>query len=121
MQGEVSRHEIMMLIENTAIIATVFNEEASMERWLDSIAFQSAWPEEFVIVDGGSSDRTVVLITKYAWPLGFPVPKVIVKKCNIAEGRNLAIRNCRAEISSFHRCRISSRSRMVLSYHKGVD
>ena len=69
-----------------------------MDRWLGALASQTAWPEEFVIVDGGSTDGSVERITNHPWPTGVPTPRVIVQKCNIAEGRNLAIRSCSAGI-----------------------
>lgn len=87
-----------MIIKDTAIIATVFNEARSIKHWLGAIACQTMWPQEIVIVDGGSTDRTVEIISAYDWPVGFPVPNLIVRKCNIAEGRNIAIMNCRANL-----------------------
>lgn len=82
----------------TAIIATVYNEASTIHTWLAAIAEQSSWPEEFVIVDGASKDNTVEVISSHVWPEGFPAPKIIVQKCNIAGGRNIAIKNCSAEI-----------------------
>jgi len=60
---------------------------------LEALAAQTAVPEEFIIVDGASTDDTVAQITAFAWPSGFPKPRVIVERCNIATGRNIAIRN----------------------------
>ena len=87
-----------MKLPGTALIATVYNEASTIKDWLAALAVQSAWPEEFVIVDGASKDNTVALIAGHIWPTGFPAPKVIVQKCNIATGRNIAIKNCGAEI-----------------------
>jgi len=86
------------MISGTALIATVYQEGKGVRPWLDALAAQSDAPEEFVIVDGGSTDDTVAQITNYAWPAGFPKPRVIVQRCNIAVGRNLAIRNTAASI-----------------------
>jgi len=87
-----------MKLPGTSLIATVYNEAATIRNWLAALAAQSSWPEEFVIVDGASKDDTASIIASHVWPAGFPVPKVIVQKCNIAGGRNIAIQNCRAEI-----------------------
>jgi GT2 family glycosyltransferase len=80
-------------VAQTALIATVYQEGRNIRAWLEALATQSAFPEEFVIVDGGSTDDTVAQIESYAWPAGFPKPRVVVQRCNIAEGRNLAIRH----------------------------
>ena len=82
-----------MKIAGTALIATVYQEAGGVRRWLDSLAAQTVAPEEFLVVDGGSTDDTVTQILGYRWPAGFPQPRVIVQRCNIAAGRNLAIRN----------------------------
>jgi GT2 family glycosyltransferase len=87
-----------MKLPGTALIVTVYNEAATIQDWLAALAAQSAWPEECVIVDGGSKDNTCEIISGHPWPAGFPAPKVIVQQCNIAGGRNLAIKNCRAEL-----------------------
>jgi len=82
------------MIPGTALIATVYQEGSGIRRWLDAIAAQTAAPEEFVIVDGGSTDDTVAQIESHPWPAGFPRPRVVVQRCNIAAGRNIAVRNC---------------------------
>jgi glycosyltransferase involved in cell wall biosynthesis len=81
------------MISGTALIATVYQEGQGIRRWLDALAAQTEAPEEFVVVDGDSTDDTVAQITGYSWPAGFPKPRVIVQRCNIAAGRNLAIQN----------------------------
>lgn len=81
------------MIAGTTLIATVYQEGGGVRSWLDALAKQTAAPEEFLIVDGGSTDDTVAQITNYRWPGGFPQPRIIVQRCNIAAGRNLAIRN----------------------------
>lgn len=86
------------MIPGTALIATVFQESSGIRRWLDALAAQTECPEEFVIVDGGSKDDTVAQIEGYVWTGSFPKPRVIVERCNIATGRNIAVRNCTAPI-----------------------
>jgi GT2 family glycosyltransferase len=81
-----------------ALIATVFNEANSVPRWVDALRAQTVHPDEFVIVDGGSTDGTPDLMRKLFAAGGFPPPRIIVQRCNIAEGRNIAIRQTDAEI-----------------------
>jgi glycosyltransferase involved in cell wall biosynthesis len=80
------------------LISTVYNEEASLPQWIAAVRAQTIKPDEFVIVDGGSTDNTVELLRKGFGGDDFPAPKVLVRKSNIAEGRNLAIQNSTSEI-----------------------
>nr|MBP8293878.1 glycosyltransferase [Caldilineaceae bacterium] len=77
-----------------SVIVTVFNERASIERLLDSLAAQTRRPNEVVICDGGSRDGTAELIADYArrFPARLPGLRVIVTPgANISRGRNVAI------------------------------
>jgi glycosyltransferase involved in cell wall biosynthesis len=85
-------------IMRIALIATVFNEGEDIFRWAESIRKQTLQPDEFVVVDGGSTDGTPERLKKAFSHGDFPPPRIIVEKCNIARGRNLAIRNTTAEI-----------------------
>ena len=79
-----------------SFITTVFNEERTVGRFLESLAAQTRKPDEVVVVDGGSTDGTVGEIKKReALFDGF---KVLAKPCNIAEGRNLAVSEATGEI-----------------------
>ena len=48
-----------------SFITTVFNEENSIQKLLDSLLKQSKKLHEVVIVDGGSSDKTIERIKNY--------------------------------------------------------
>jgi glycosyltransferase involved in cell wall biosynthesis len=80
----------------TVIISTVYNEEKNIERFLSSIVSQTRLPDEVIVVDGGSSDGTPDLVRK--WSDRYPFIRLIVQKCNIAEGRNIAIAASTADI-----------------------
>jgi glycosyltransferase involved in cell wall biosynthesis len=79
---------------NVSVIATVYNERASIERLLDSLAAQTRRPDEVVICDGGSSDGTADAIRTYAARHCDRLPTLRVigaPGANISRGRNLAI------------------------------
>jgi glycosyltransferase involved in cell wall biosynthesis len=81
-----------------ALISTVFNEGPDVMKWAHSLLAQTRHPDEFVIVDGGSTDGTPEFIRQAFADAQFPQPRIIVERCNIARGRNLAIQNTSAEI-----------------------
>ncbi len=76
-----------------SFVTTVYNEEKTIGALLDSLFKQTIMPDEVVIVDGGSSDRTVANI-KYQKSRS----KILIKKGNRAVGRNEAIKNSGNEI-----------------------
>lgn len=83
-----------------SFITTVFNEEKTIDGLLNSLFAQTHLPDEIIIVDGGSTDHTVVNI-KYQISniknnnVKF---KVLVKKGNRSVGRNEAIKNVTGDI-----------------------
>lgn len=79
------------------LICTVKNEERTIKVLLESIARQTRFPDEIVIVDGGSTDSTVEIIKSYI--NHFPNIRLIVSQgTNIATGRNIAIKNATYDI-----------------------
>jgi len=80
-----------------SLICTVLNEEDTIEDLLKSIIKQTRRPDEFVIVDGGSKDRTQEVIRKYTKKHRW-IRLVISEGANIAEGRNIAIRKAKFEV-----------------------
>lgn len=81
------------VLNNVSLITTVYNEEKTIERFLNSILNQTALPSEFIIVDGGSTDTTVEKIEKFINSHPELNTKLFVsqKRINIAKGRNKAI------------------------------
>ena len=80
-----------------SLICTVWNEEENIRKLLDSIKNQTMQPDEFVIVDGGSTDDTIKILKEYK--KNYRILKIIeTEKCNISEGRNLAIKNSKNDI-----------------------
>ena len=84
-----------------SVIVTVYNEQASIERLLRSLAAQTRRPDEVVICDGGSQDSTVAIIRAFATRLPEQLPnlRVLVEPgANISRGRNVAIRAAQGPI-----------------------
>src|SRR3989338_2419096 len=84
----------------TTFIATVFNEEKTIEEFLSSISKQSVLPDEVIIVDGGSTDSTASVISNLKSQISNKRIKfkLIIKKGNRSVGRNEAIKNASNEI-----------------------
>jgi len=86
-----------------SLISTVYNEEKSISEFIKSINEQSEYPDEIIIVDGGSTDQTVeILQENLSKLLNFKI--IIDKTCSkkysrgpIAKGRNVAIFNATYE------------------------
>lgn len=85
-------------MKKISFISTIYNEEKNVERFLDSIINQSRIPDEIIIVDGGSTDKTVKLIKKVKEKTKIPFEIIVSPKANIAKGRNIAIRKAKHEL-----------------------
>ncbi|WP_350289495.1 glycosyltransferase [uncultured Croceitalea sp.] len=84
-----------------SLITTVFNEEKSIIEFIESLNSQTVYPNEFIIVDGGSKDKTVQFLEENICA-EIPFRIIIDKKCSkkfskgpIAKGRNVAISNAK--------------------------
>ena len=79
-----------------SLITTILNEGESIRPLLDSICQQTKLPDEFIVVDGGSTDNTVDILRDYETQL--PLKIIIEPGCNISEGRNRAITAAQGKI-----------------------
>ena len=85
------------MTEKISLVITAKNEEPVVARLLVSISQQTRKPDEILVVDGGSEDRTVSVIESYRERL--PQLKVIVESgANISEGRNRGIKEARYDV-----------------------
>ncbi len=78
----------------TTLITTVLNEEKNVEKFFRSLFLQTIFPDQVVIVDGGSKDKTVEKIQTAIKKNHKKVEiKLLEKTGNRSVGRNFAIKN----------------------------
>jgi glycosyltransferase involved in cell wall biosynthesis len=80
------------------LVSTVYNEISRLENTISDLENQSLKPDEIVITDAGSSDGTCERLRQWADASLIRIILLIEKGCNVAEGRNLAIRMAKNEI-----------------------
>jgi glycosyltransferase involved in cell wall biosynthesis len=74
-----------------SVVATVYNESASIDALFDSLRRQTRCPDEVIIVDGGSRDDTLARLEGHRERGDLPLRAWSLPGCNIAAGRNAAI------------------------------
>lgn len=87
-----------MNVKPFTLVSTVFNENKRLLLTIDDLEAQQVKPSQIIITDAGSSDGTFE--TLHAWAKRSVTEILILqkKKCNVAEGRNLAIRNAKFDL-----------------------
>ncbi len=90
--------------KSISVISTVLNEISNIEQLIKSILIQSLYPDEVIIIDGGSSDGTWEYLNKH---LDIYKNFIIIQdvtcslkysKSPIAKGRNTAIKKASYDI-----------------------
>ena len=83
-----------------SVVITVLNEGKTIEKLLKSLFNQTKSPDEIIVVDGGSSDRTVAKIKNLKLKIENDNVKfkILVKHGNRAVGRNYGIAQAKNEI-----------------------
>jgi glycosyltransferase involved in cell wall biosynthesis len=77
---------------NISLVITILNEESTLDSLFKSIQSQSLLPNEIIIVDGGSTDKSLEKLELWKKEKTFKNKlKVFIKKGNRSIGRNFAI------------------------------
>jgi|GEM_PF-236098 len=80
-----------------SLVTTVYNEEDSIAAFLDALLSQHRKPDEIIIVDAGSKDRTRAIIEDYI-ARGLRARLLVEPGANRARGRNLGIANASGSV-----------------------
>lgn len=80
-----------------SIVTVVYNGEKTIAETIESVCYQSRLPEEYIIIDGASTDDTLEVISKYEEK--YPFIKVVSEKDNgIYDAMNKGINLCTGHI-----------------------
>lgn len=82
-----------------SVIAPMLNEEKHIMDFLESLEKQSYFNFELILIDGGSSDRSRILVDYFN--NSFPITAVINEKRNLGYIRNYGSKLARGEILLF--------------------
>jgi len=74
------------------LVSTIFNEAKRLEQTIQDLNSQTLQPSEIIITDAGSNDQTIEILENWQRVSKVPITIIIKKGCNVAEGRNIAIR-----------------------------
>lgn len=80
-----------------SVVMPVYNEEVHIIETLEALYANTVQPDEVIVADGGSTDKTVQLIREN-------FPQVIIvnnQKKNAASGRNIGIEKAQGDIIAF--------------------
>lgn len=80
------------------LVSTILNDREGAEDMLGDLLAQTRFPDEFVVLDGGSRDGTFEYLRERAGDLPFRLVVLQEKGANVSRGRNLAIENASHDI-----------------------
>jgi len=86
--------------KRVSLVATTKNEQKSVLPWFESIYTGDLLPDEIIIVDGGSTDNTLDILTNQSSTSPVPIIITSIMDANIAQGRNVAINQATCPIIS---------------------
>jgi len=81
-----------------SLVTTVFNERKRLDQTIADIENQVLKPDEILIADAGSNDGTLERIRQWKQESKIDIVVFVLQACNIAEGRNEAIRRAKNEL-----------------------
>lgn len=80
-----------------SIVTVVYNGEKTIAETIESVCNQTRLPQEYVIIDGASTDNTLAVISKYKEK--YPFIRVLSEKDNgIYDAMNKGIKLCKGDI-----------------------
>ncbi|MHC4394552.1 MAG: glycosyltransferase family 2 protein [Planctomycetota bacterium] len=82
-----------------AVMVSTYNASEYLAKVLDGYLAQTRPPDELIVGDDGSDDRTAKTVSEFASKAGFPIRHVWQEDrgMRLAKLRNKALRNCSAE------------------------
>ena len=79
-----------------SVVIPVYNEEKHITQCIDALIHNTRRPDEILLADGGSSDRTLMLASKFSEVTILDNPRKTA-----AAGRNVGIRHAKGDIIAF--------------------
>jgi GT2 family glycosyltransferase len=100
---------VVLVMSRYALVTTCLNESRRLAEWRHGVEAQTRRPDEIIIADAQSTDGTTELLQQ--WATEDPRVKLLVKRCSVAAGRNLAIRAAESPniVSTDMGCRLDPR------------
>ncbi len=90
--------ELIMSHTKFSLVSTVFNEYKRLEQTISDLNQQTLHPSEIIITDAGSTDGTYEMLLEWSKKSEIPIVVLQKNRCNVAEGRNMAIRAAKNEL-----------------------
>lgn len=85
-------------MKSFTLVTTVFNEIRRLDQTISDLEAQTLKPDEVIIADAGSRDGTLERLEQWQKESSLRIVVFVLQGCNIAEGRNEAIRRSRNEL-----------------------
>jgi glycosyltransferase involved in cell wall biosynthesis len=85
-------------MQPVSLATTVLNDKVNLEKFFQHMERQTLKPVEVVIVDGGSTDGSFEFLENYKSTGKLELKYYLEKGCNVARGRNLAIKSSSSNI-----------------------
>lgn len=110
--------------EKISFACTIFNEERTIGKFIQSILDQSVTPDEIIVVDGGSRDNSIKIVKEYQKISKIPI-KLFVSPGNIAVGRNKYVQEAKYDLlftgDSGTRFEKDWIKKLLAGFEKGAD
>ncbi len=88
-------------MKQLSVLIPAYNCESSLERCLDSLVYQAALNVEIVIVDDGSTDKTVEIAKRYESEFPGLIRIISQENKGVGQARNTALEHAEGEIIYF--------------------